>query len=170
MSDALASRIAASIKAASSGSSDQQPRKLRNCCSASASAMLSCWASKSANAVGYIYINRISLAASSILLIASSLPRILPISRSSAMFICTAVITKLFLFLAAKIPIFSKWNRYFWQICERFVSFPSTQKKFSLFLPLPFREKSERPEKAHSSLYSLMMNLDNSFEVKGIMG
>ena len=38
---------------------------------------------------------------------------------------------------------------------------------FSLFLPLPFREKSERPEKAHSSLYSLVMNLDNSFEEQG---
>ena len=45
---------------------------------------------------------------------------------------------------------------------ERFVSFSSTQKKFCLFLPLPFREKSERPEKAHSSLYSLSVNLGNS--------
>lgn len=68
-----------------------------------------------------------------------------------------------FLFLAAKIPIFSKWKRHFWQIYERFASFPSTQKKFCLFLPLPFREKSERPEKAHSSLYSLTVNLANSF-------
>ena len=33
---------------------------------------------------------------------------------------------------------------------------------FSLFLPLPFWEKSERPEKAHSSLYSSLTNLDNS--------
>jgi hypothetical protein len=47
---------------------------------------------------------------------------------------------------------------------ERFVSFSSTQKKFYLFLPLPIREKSERPEKAHSSLYSLMVNLHNSLE------
>ena len=28
-----------------------------------------------------------------------------------------------FLFLAAKLPIFSKWKRYFWLICERFAFF-----------------------------------------------
>jgi len=71
------------------------------------------------------------------------------------------------MFYGAKIPIFSKWERYFWQIYERFASFSSTQKKFSLFLPLPFREKSERPEKAHSSLYSSVMNLDNSCKKEG---
>ena len=74
----------------------------------------------------------------------------------------------LLLFPTAKIPLFSKWKWYYWQICERFASFPSTQKKFYLFLPLPFREKSERPEKAHSSLYSLTVNLANSFWRTGI--
>ena len=34
-----------------------------------------------------------------------------------------------FLFLAAKIPIFSKRKRHFWQICERYVPFFSPQKK-----------------------------------------
>ena len=51
---------------------------------------------------------------------------------------------------------------------ERFVSFSSTQKKFYLFLPLPFREKSERPEKAHSSLYSSAVNLDTLLKSRNI--
>ena len=45
---------------------------------------------------------------------------------------------------------------------SRFSSFFLSLFIFSLFLPLPFREKSERPEKAHSSLCSSMENLHNS--------
>ena len=45
---------------------------------------------------------------------------------------------------------------------ENLTHFVSSNQKISLFLPLPRREKSFWPEKAHSSLCSLTMNLDNS--------
>ncbi len=49
-------------------------------------------------------------------------------------------------------------------VFERILCFFLVQKKIYLFLPLPFREKSERPEKAHSSLCSQPVNLDNSHD------
>ena len=52
-------------------------------------------------------------------------------------------------------------------MCNNVVFF-FVQSFFSLFLPLSFREKSEWTEKAHSSLCSSTVNLDNSQKSRNI--
>jgi len=46
------------------------------------------------------------------------------------------------MFYAAKIPLFSKWEWYFRQICERFASFSLRPKEILSIFALPRREKS----------------------------
>ena len=67
-----------------------------------------------------------------------------------------------FLFLAAKLPIFSKWKRHFWQICERFVSFSSIQKKLFLFLPRHSGKNGRGQRKRILRFVPNVVNLHNS--------
>ena len=52
---------------------------------------------------------------------------------------------------------------------EKLTHFVLSNQKISLFLPSPFREKSIWSEKAHSSLCSSEVNLDNSRNEKRIL-
>jgi hypothetical protein len=58
------------------------------------------------------------------------------------------------LFYAAKIPIFSKWKRHFWQICERFASFSLHPKEIlSIFAPAIPGEIGTARESAFFALF-----------------
>ena len=64
-----------------------------------------------------------------------------------------------------------KFMKNLWFVCDNscFSSFFLSLFIFSLFLPLPFREKSEWPEKAHSSLCSSLVNLAHSLHEKRVL-
>jgi len=66
-----------------------------------------------------------------------------------------------FVLFGAKVVLIIDWDWIPMKIFQ-FVVILYLRKQFFPIFALPFREKSEWPEKAHSSLCSLMMNLHNS--------